>query len=141
MTRVAPAPHGQPRLLALVLLGGTLGTAARAAVTATVPDVHDVPSGTVLVNLVGSFLLGLLLAGLARRGDDTGRRREARLLLGTGFLGGFTTYSAFAVQSEQLLAHSPVTAVVHAAGSVLLGLVAAAAGALVARRSVPEAPA
>src|SRR5699024_11239433 len=56
----------------------------------------DLPVGTFLANISGAFLLGLLVESLSRRGADHGRRRDLRLLLGTGLLGGYTTYSALA---------------------------------------------
>lgn len=72
----------------LVGLGAAFGAPAR-YVTAHLLD-GRLPWGTVLVNVVGSFLLGLL-SGLALTGASLA-------LLGAGFCGGFTTYSAFAVQ-------------------------------------------
>ena len=75
------------------------------------------------------------LEALALGGPDAGRRRALRLLLGTGFLGGFTTYSALAVDSV-LLAGSGRAAegVAYLAVSVLIGLVATAAGVALATR-------
>lgn len=80
----------------LVFLGGTLGTAAR--MTLVVPD-DTVWSmiGVAAVNIIGSFALGYL-TGWSHRHPATRRTRTAGLFVGTGILGGFTTYSAFAVQ-------------------------------------------
>jgi CrcB protein len=55
-------------------------------------------AGTLAVNILGAFLLGLLLERLVRGGTDAARHRRWRLLLGTGALGGFTTYSGVAVE-------------------------------------------
>ena len=96
--------HLRPRSLALVGLGGALGTAGRYGVTEQVPLLPAVPAGTLLVNVVGAFLLGLLLERLLRGGADTGSRLDLRLLLGTGVLGGFTTYSSLALDAVTLLA-------------------------------------
>lgn len=76
----------------LVALGAALGAPAR-YVTAHLLD-DRLPWGTVLVNVVGSFLLGLF-SGMALSG-------ETLALLGTGFCGALTTYSAFAVQVHDL---------------------------------------
>ena len=74
------------------------------------------------VNVVGSFALGIVIG---RLGD---RHPLARAFIGTGVLGGFTTYSAFAVQTAVLLGVVPWAGVVLAGVSVLLGLAAAALG-------------
>jgi CrcB protein len=85
----------------------------------------------VLVNVAGAFALGLLLAALARRGPDRGRRRMLRLLLGTGLLGGFTTYSTLAVDTAGLLGAGGLVA---GGGSALLTVVAGLGGAALGDR-------
>jgi CrcB protein len=52
--------------------------------------------------VVGALALGYLLEALTRRGRETVRRRKIRIGIGTGVLGGFTTYSALALQTQQL---------------------------------------
>lgn len=89
--------------VALVALGGTIGTAARALIAAAVPQPAGLPLGILVINLAGAYLLGVLLAVLHRRGPDVGRRRAVRLLCGTGVLGGFTTYSALTTDSGLLI--------------------------------------
>ena len=136
----APSPplHRRPRLLLIVLLGGTAGTSVRHATAEIVPVWHDVPVGTLAVNLVGAFLLGVLLEALVLRGPDVGQRRDLRLLLGTGFLGGLTTYSTFAVESQRLLDGGQAgLGLAYAVGTVLAGLVLAAVGVAAARRWRP----
>jgi CrcB protein len=125
--------HRRPRLVALVALGGAAGTAARALVAALLATAGAGPSGwpwaTVTVNLSGAFLLGMLLEHLARTGPDDGRLRDVRLLVGTGLLGGYTTYSTLALDTVRLAtAGSPGTAVASALVTLVLGVVAAAAG-------------
>ena len=126
--------HRQPRLLALVALGGTLGTAARLGVASWVPATGGLPVGILLANLTGAFLLGHLLERLTRSGPDQGRRRDARLLFGTGILGGYTTYSSLALGTAELgTSGLPVLAVAYGLGSVLLGVPAAWAGIVTGR--------
>ena len=111
----------------LAALGGALGALARWAVGLALPRSSESwPWGTLTVNLVGCLLIGVLLAVLdARRPDDD----RLRTFLGAGVLGGFTTFSAFAVEATDLMrAGSPTMAAAYVAVSVLGGLVAVAAG-------------
>ena len=111
--------------LALVFAGGTIGTGLRQLLVMLVPPVDGVPVVIVGINLVGAFLLGLLLAALTRRGPDEGARLRVRLLLGTGVLGGFTTYSALATDTTVLLTGGAVgPALLYALGTVLIGALA-----------------
>lgn len=121
--------HLRGRSLGLVFLGGAAGTALRAAASAVGPPLRGVPVTVLVVNVVGAFLLGLLLQRLHRAGPDDGRRRDLRLLLGTGLLGGFTTYSALAADTAALLSDGRAgEAAVYAGGTLVLGLVAAFLG-------------
>ncbi|MHA7287180.1 fluoride efflux transporter FluC [Arthrobacter sp. MDT3-44] len=127
-------PHVRPAYLGLVFIGGMGGTLARFLIAAALPTPAGLPLGILLINIAGAFALGLLLEALARRGPDLGRRRALRLLLGTGFLGGFTTYSALAVDSVLLLGAGRIWAgIAYLTGSVLVGLAATAAGIGVGR--------
>jgi fluoride exporter len=111
----------------LAALGGALGALARWAVGLALPSsTGSWPWATLTVNLLGCLLIGVLLAVLdARRPDDD----RLRTFLGAGVLGGFTTFSAFAVEVAGLLrVGSPTMAVAYVAVSVLGGLVAVAAG-------------
>ena len=114
-------------LYLLAALGGALGALARWAIVLALPrSSGDWPWATLTVNLAGCVLIGVLLAALsARRPDDD----RLRTFLGAGVLGGFTTFSAFAVEVADLLrAGVPVVAVGYVAVSVLGGLLAVAAG-------------
>lgn len=129
------APHLRPAVIAMVALGGAIGTGAREAISLAVPPVGGVPVAILGINVVGAFLLGVLLETLLLRGPDTGRRRDLRLFLGTGVLGGFTTYSALAADTGVLLLDgSTVVGVLYAVGSVVLGVLSGALGIVVARR-------
>lgn len=119
----------------MVALGGAIGTAAREAISLAIPPIGGVPVAILGINVVGAFLLGLLLESLLRRGPDAGRRRDLRLFLGTGVLGGFTTYSALAADSSVLLIEgSALVGVLYAVGSVVLGALASWGGIVLARR-------
>ena len=129
------AVHLRPAMLAVVAVGGAVGTAAREALALVVPTVGGLPLAILLINLSGAFALGLLLEALLRLGPDTGGRRLARLTLGTGFCGGFTTYSTLTVGTAGLLQDGATgLGIGYAVGSVLLGAVAAWAGVLVGAR-------
>lgn len=120
--------HLEPWILGLVFVGGACGALTRWGITEIASS--DGQLGAIAgINVVGSFLLGLLLGVLMARGPDDGPRRAARLGLGTGFLGAFTTYSTFAVDFVVLSFRGD--ALVWAAytfGSVAGGLILAAAG-------------
>lgn len=133
-----PLPiHTSPHFLLLVALGGTFGTAARHVLGEAIGTTHDFPLGTFLINVTGAFLLGVILEGLARVGSDVGHRRRFRLMLGTGFMGGFTTYSSLAVESDALLRSDHLgVAVLYAVGTVAVGLIASITGIAFARRTV-----
>jgi len=145
---MAVAEHGtgssreRPRQLLAVLVGGTLGGAGREGLALALPADDGIPWAVLVANLLGAFLLGLVLTVLAARIPETRATRELRLLLGTGMLGGFTTYSALAVDTATLGGTDPWLAAGYAVGSVILGLALAAAGvaagrSLVGRGAVP----
>ncbi|MCJ1689259.1 fluoride efflux transporter CrcB [Rathayibacter sp. VKM Ac-2927] len=128
-------PHLRPGAILLVAAGGAVGTAARYGTALVLPPLGAVPVATIAVNLVGAFLLGLLLAGLARRGPDTGGRLTLRLLLGTGVLGGFTTYSTFSLDTVTLLEGGRwADGVLYTGVTLVLGTLAAALGVVLAGR-------
>lgn len=111
--------------LGLVVAGGMLGTAARAGLSLLAGDALGawfVPA----INLVGAFALGLLIGALARRAT-TPRSRALQQFAGTGVLGGFTTYSALAVESAD-----PALLWLGLAGAAA-GTAAAWAGLVIAR--------
>jgi CrcB protein len=92
------------------------------------------------VNLLGAFVLGLVLEAVARRGPDAGVRRRIRLLLGTGFCGAFTTYSALAVEVDLLVrTGQPATAIAYALTTVVAGFLVCTFGIWVAARRGPRA--
>lgn len=126
-------------LLALVFAGGCLGTTVRSELSTAFPQAaHGWPWTTFWINLSGALVLGCLLGALARFGSDEGWRRRARLGLGTGVLGGYTTYSTFAVevverQRDSLLALGLGYALVSVVGGILAAAVGLRLGASVRR--------
>jgi len=126
--------HLRPGLIGVVLVGGAVGAALRYLVTQQWPTApHGFPWETFAVNVTGSFCLGVLLEVLARAGADTGARRVVRLLLATGVLGAFTTYSALAVETDLLVrAHADARAAGYALASLAAGLLAAWTGIIAA---------
>jgi CrcB protein len=120
--------------IGLVALGGAVGTGTRYLIIMAIPPWAGVPMATLGINVLGAFVLGALLERLADRGLDTGRSRRIRLLAGTGFLGGFTTYSALATDTATLLTTHAWRGIGYALGTVVLGAVASVAGIALARR-------
>lgn len=86
------------------------------------------PLATFGVNVFGALLLGLLIEVLSRRRQETSAAEAIRLLAGTGFLCGFTTYSSFAAGTVALIAAEPATAILSATATMLVGSGATVAG-------------
>lgn len=110
----------------LVGLGGGLGAVLRASVSNLIKRVWkaDFPLATFLINVVGSFLLGLLLQ---YQSDH-----HIRLLIGTGILGGFTTFSTFHYETiNLLLGKKKLIAVLYGLLSLTFGLLASWAGLVI----------
>lgn len=115
----------------LVGVGGFVGAIARyLAATLIGTSASGVPWATFVINVTGSLLLGIL-GSVATRGV-LGAPEPMRLALGVGFLGAFTTFSTFSVETNQLLQMDdwPMAAL-YAAGSVVAGLAAVRAGAAI----------
>jgi fluoride exporter len=113
-----------------VVSGGTLGTLGRSAVSDGTTTPGTWPWATFAVNLIGTLILGWLLARLLRSG------RPMRLIipfLGIGVLGGFTTFGAFAYETWELtVAGRWPMAALYVLASVALGLGVAVAGSRLA---------
>lgn len=92
------------------------------------------PSGTLIVNVTGSLLLGAVLVAVSRQGQHT---EAMRLLLAVGVCGGYTTFSTFSADTLALLeAGSPALALLNVFGSVALALAATFVGAYVMRAAL-----
>lgn len=118
----------------LVGAGGFLGANARLLVARVVATTIDTrfPLGTFVINVSGSFLLGVLGAVVA--GKIVPESDALRLALGVGFLGAFTTFSTFEFETHALLEDGlGWVAMLNAAGSVVAGLLAVRAGIVLGR--------
>ncbi|MFF5054946.1 fluoride efflux transporter FluC [Micromonospora sp. NPDC000663] len=114
-------------VLGTIAAGGVLGALARAGLQHLAPHAPTgFPWATFGVNLSGCLLIGVLMATLAHVG---GGHPLARPFLGVGVLGGFTTFSTYAVDVQQaLVAGAPGTAVAYLAATLLGALVAVGSG-------------
>ncbi len=110
----------------LLILGGSLGTLCRYYLADWGQSRWGIafPFGTLLVNLLGCFLIGLLLGGFERRFEVLAAVPvELRLLLMTGFLGAFTTFSSYELEAFVMLRQGAwERTLIYTVGSLLLGL-------------------
>ena len=122
-------------LYLIVFLGAGIGGALRhgANVAAARLFGYGFPLGTFIVNVSGSFAMGLLAGYFAYR---TGISQHMKLFLTTGVLGGFTTFSAFSLDTALLVErHAYGQAAAYVLGSVLLSLIGVFAGLMLFRTS------
>ncbi|MEE8372016.1 MAG: fluoride efflux transporter CrcB [Sphingomonadales bacterium] len=120
-------------MLVAIAAGGALGAVARHFVSHQVALWlgHSFPFGTMGVNALGSFLLGILVTLLA---ESFSLSQELRGFLVVGLLGGFTTFSAFSLETVLLIERNQMAlAGLYVTGSVLLGVFGLFAGIYLAR--------
>ena len=123
---------GEPMPLFLVMIGGALGAGARHLVgRATLAWFGPgFPYGTLSVNILGGLFMGLLVGLLARLGGGD----HWRLFVGVGVLGGFTTFSSFALDTVNLIDRgATVMALAYVLMSVIAAIVAVFAGLALTR--------
>lgn len=114
-----------------VALGGAIGAVGRYGVNVAATRLIGIgfPWGTVAVNVIGSFLMGVMIVTLANKGG----MRFAPFLM-TGVLGGFTTFSAFSLDAVTLFERGQIVpAAAYVFGTVLVGLIAIMAGMALTR--------
>jgi CrcB protein len=123
-------------VLGTVALGGVVGSLGRYAVGVALPHpVGGFPWATLVVNVTGAFAMGLLVAYLV---DRPGVHRLARPFVGVGVLGGWTTFSALAMDAVALgAADRAQLALGYVTATFLVGTLAVAAGSLLGRRVWP----
>lgn len=127
--------------LLLIAAGGALGAVSRhlvgqAALRWLGPQMPlGLPWGTLTANVAGGLLMGLLVGWLALAGRDGGTDQSIRLAGAVGFLGGFTTFSAYSLELATMIERKAYAlAFGYAAGSVILALGAVFAGLIAMRR-------
>lgn len=106
----------------LVGAGGAVGSMARYAVSYLFSKIAtgQFPAGTFIINVTGSLIIGILF-GLTARSQWL--QQGGILLLASGFCGGFTTFSTFAVENVNLMQKGEsITSLIYIAGSVIIGL-------------------
>lgn len=115
----------------LLSIGGAVGTNARywlGQFVARLQGAIEFPWATFLINVSGSMILGFVAAAYLHQADPTHAdpvKRNWYLVLGTGFCGGFTTFSTFSLETLELLRDGKTWhALAYSVGSVLLGLLA-----------------
>lgn len=136
MTGTGRLPHLRWTSIALVAVGGALGAAAREGVRLVIADVSGVPVAIAVVNVIGAFLLGVLYEAVTRLGPGSPTAARVKLLLGTGFCGGFTTYSSLATDSAILLSHGRWgVGALYGVGTLVVGACATFAGIAVGARA------
>jgi CrcB protein len=121
--------------LLLVMLGGGLGAGGRHLVSLATLRLFGpgFPVGTLTVNVVGSLAMGLFIGWLVRH--ETGNLQSLRYFVATGFLGGFTTFSAFSLDTSVLWERGDThLALVYVLASVALSILAVFAGLMIMRQ-------
>ena len=126
---------GHTGLMLAVMAGGACGALLRSYAAPVIQTAlawyGDFPWGILCLNLCGSFCMGILLGTFARQGRT---HPLLHALLGTGLLGGLTTFSAFATDTLRTSSQAPLTALLYVAVSLLLGVCAAGAGYILLTR-------
>jgi CrcB protein len=110
------------RAFLFVGLGGALGSMARYGVSLIVNKFYTAsfPLATFFINILGCFIIGLLF-GVTQKNNTL--QSDTWLILATGFCGGFTTFSAFALENSNLLkGNLNITALLYTVLSVVIGI-------------------
>ncbi|WP_067824119.1 fluoride efflux transporter CrcB [Nocardia inohanensis] len=119
-------------ILSVIALGGGIGAVARYGVSLWVPQTGDIPWQTLAVNMIGCFAIGVLMVCIT---EIWSAHRLLRPFLGVGVLGGFTTFSTFAVEVRRLLESSRTVyaGLGYLGGTVVVSLAAVVLGVSVTR--------
>lgn len=127
--------RGQLSVLGVIALGGGLGALARYGLSTALPtQPGHFPWATFITNVTGCFLIGVLMVLVT---DVWSAHRLVRPFLGVGVLGGFTTFSTYAVEIHGLLRPGTVgVAFLYLAGTLVTAMLAVLTGARLTRRAV-----
>jgi CrcB protein len=126
--------------LVLLIVGGALGTCLRYYLSRWLNELswtRGFPLGTFVINVSGSFILGFAAALIRERLPP--EQQFLYLLIGTGFCGGYTTFSTFELETLQLVRDdSWLMALANVVGSVVLGFVGVLGGVILVRLLFPQ---
>jgi CrcB protein len=125
----------RPAILTAIAVGGALGAAARYLIELALPTAHNgFPWATFGINVSGSLALAVLLVFVLEIWPPT---RYVRPFAGIGFLGAYTTFSTWMVETAELVAHGrPGLAAGYVAGSLVAGLAAVSLGLVLGRAAL-----
>ena len=131
-----PRGHRRWDVVAVIAVGGALGAVARQLISDALPEAHSgFPFGTFVVNLSGCLLIGLLMVSIVEMWRP---HRLIRPFLGVGLLGGYTTFSTYAIETQRLIqAGDPRIAFIYFVATLVGALLAVQAGVLLIR--IPRA--
>jgi fluoride exporter len=131
-TRRSAPVRTQWSVLAAVSAGGAVGALARYAISTAWPNVpNGFPWATFVINVTGCLLIGVLMVAIA---EIWPRHRLLRPFLGTGVLGGYTTFSTYVVDAQRLLdQHAAATALSYLVATLVSAVLAVYAGTGLAR--------
>jgi fluoride exporter len=130
-----PPPRIHTTVVGVIAAGGALGALARWVVAEALPDgAGSVPWATLLTNVAGCFLIGVLMVLVVERWPD---HLLVRPFFGTGLLGGFTTFSTYVVDTRTLVAADRAAiGAAYLLGTLVIGLLAVVAGLRITERVV-----
>lgn len=116
----------------LVFVGGGFGSVARYIIGKWLNNLENsIPYGTMLANVIGSLLIGIIIGYLSKSSNLT---ESQSLLLATGFCGGFTTFSTFAYENQLFLKNGDYfNFLSYTFGSLILGIIAVFLGLFIAK--------
>ncbi|MFV8279980.1 fluoride efflux transporter CrcB [Christiangramia marina] len=117
--------------LLLVFLGGGLGSSLRYLLSKYLNDGGVIPQGTLVVNVLGSFLLGLALGWFIKHDM---LNHQLYFLVAIGFCGGFTTFSTFSFENFNMIKSGDyISFSIYFLGSIILGIIAIFLGIIISR--------